>query len=96
MYLFDATVIIMLSSITEFMDSIQFASRLPSSIIHLGFSSGIPDKFLIMFERSPSCHSLVARLIYPYSSLILTALGFKSITLVGSLGLENGGFLDYF
>ena len=62
---FDARVRILLSSMTEFIDSIQFASKSPSNIIHLGLVSGIYDKLLIVFDNRPSFHSLVARRTTP-------------------------------
>ena len=58
-----ASVSIRLSSITLFMDSIQFASKSPSSMIHFGNSSGIAPIFLITVESKPSFHSLVAMLM---------------------------------
>ena len=79
---FDASVSMRLSSMTEFIDSIQLASRSPSKMIHFGFSSGIDDKCLITFESNPSLHSLVAMLMYPYNSSVLTALGLMSTAFV--------------
>mmetsp|Transcript_11916 Transcript_11916/g.29155 ORF Transcript_11916/g.29155 Transcript_11916/m.29155 type:complete len:205 (-) Transcript_11916:1787-2401(-) len=71
---------------TEFIDSIQLASRSPSKMIHFGCSFGIPDRCLITFDSNPSLHSLVAMLINPYSSSVLTALGLISTTFVGISG----------
>ena len=51
---FDASVSIRLSSITEFIDSIQLASRSPSSMIHLGCSSGMLPRSRMILERRPS------------------------------------------
>lgn len=61
-----ARVRILLSSITEFMDSIQLASRSPSRMIHLGFSSsGSSAICLNSFENNPSFHSLEGCMMYP-------------------------------
>mmetsp|Transcript_18178 Transcript_18178/g.40328 ORF Transcript_18178/g.40328 Transcript_18178/m.40328 type:complete len:245 (-) Transcript_18178:372-1106(-) len=78
----EARVSILLSSITLFIDSIQLASRSPSRMIHLGFSSGISPRSLIILESRPSFHSLVAMLINPYSSSVFTDLGLMSTHLV--------------
>mmetsp|Transcript_25091 Transcript_25091/g.29682 ORF Transcript_25091/g.29682 Transcript_25091/m.29682 type:complete len:207 (-) Transcript_25091:5748-6368(-) len=56
---FEGNVKILLSSITEFIDSIQFASKSPSNIIHFGLSSICPRSLIILL-RTPSCHSRVA------------------------------------
>lgn len=61
----EARVRILLSSMTEFIDSIQFASKSPSNMIHLGLVSGIYDKLLMVFDRRPSFHSLVAKSTTP-------------------------------
>lgn len=61
----EASVKILLSSMTEFIDSIQLASKSPSKMIHLGLVSGTYDKLLMVFERRPSFHSLVARSTTP-------------------------------
>mmetsp|Transcript_10255 Transcript_10255/g.30177 ORF Transcript_10255/g.30177 Transcript_10255/m.30177 type:complete len:227 (-) Transcript_10255:5041-5721(-) len=75
---FDASVSIRLSSMTLFMDSIQFASRSPSSMIHFGSSSGIAPMFRMTVDSKPSFHSRVAMLMYPYNSCVSTAFGFTS------------------
>mmetsp|Transcript_8984 Transcript_8984/g.26040 ORF Transcript_8984/g.26040 Transcript_8984/m.26040 type:complete len:329 (-) Transcript_8984:5037-6023(-) len=75
----DARVRSRLSSMTEFMDSIQFASRSPSSMSHFGSSSGICDKSRKMEERSPSFQSRVAMLMYPYRSCVGIVLGLMSL-----------------
>ena len=54
-----------LSSITEFMFSIQLASRSPSRMIHLGLESGALAMSRIVDESSPSFHSRVAMLMKP-------------------------------
>ena len=58
----EASVSSRLSSITEFMFSIQFVSRSPSRMIHLGFWSGIVARSRIVYESRPSFQSRVARL----------------------------------
>mmetsp|Transcript_13996 Transcript_13996/g.13519 ORF Transcript_13996/g.13519 Transcript_13996/m.13519 type:complete len:248 (-) Transcript_13996:622-1365(-) len=80
----DAKVSILLSSMTEFILSIQFASRSPSNMIHLGLSSGISPRSLITLLNNPSFHSLVAILMNPYNSSVLTDLGLISTILVFS------------
>lgn len=57
-----ANVRILLSSMTLFIDSIQLASKSPSSKIHLGFVSGSYDKLRIVFESRPSFHSFDGKL----------------------------------
>ena len=50
----------------------------PSRTIHLGLSEDKFDMSRMIIENSPSFHSLVARFIKPYSSSVVTALGFIS------------------
>ena len=71
-----------LSSMTLFMDSIQLASRSPSSMIHLGWRSETMPRSRIVFEMMPSFHSRVAMLTKPRNSFVLTTLGLKSTTVV--------------
>ena len=56
---FDASVSMRLSSMTEFIDSIQFASRSPSSTIHLGSTSSICPSVRMIWDSTPSFHSRV-------------------------------------
>ena len=56
----DASVSILLSSMTLFMDSIQLASRSPSRIIHLGVMLRSAPRSRIIFDSRPSFHSRVA------------------------------------
>lgn len=49
---------------TLFIDSIQLASKSPSSRIHLGFVSGNYERDLIVFESKPSFHYFEGKL-YP-------------------------------
>ena len=60
---FDARVRRRLSSITEFMFSIQLASRSPSRMIHFGLLSAAFAMSRIVDESMPSFHSRVARLM---------------------------------
>jgi hypothetical protein len=83
----EASVKILLSSMTEFIDSIQFASKSPSRTNHFGFVSYTYDNSLIVLERRPSFHSLVASKTTPYNSLVLTTFGFKSTKVVFLLSL---------
>ena len=78
---FEASVSILLSSITEFIDSIQLASRSPSRMIHLGFSSGIWPRSRMMTESSPSFHSRVCRWMWPYRSSVGSTFGLRSTAL---------------
>lgn len=55
----------LLSSMTEFIDSIQLASRSPSKMIHFGSSSCELAMSLIVLLRIPSFHSLVESSMYP-------------------------------
>jgi hypothetical protein len=66
---------------TLFIDSIQLASKSPSSKIHLGFESGSSDKDLIVFDRSPSFHYFDGKL-YPYKSFVETVFGLISTIVV--------------
>mmetsp|Transcript_61843 Transcript_61843/g.123977 ORF Transcript_61843/g.123977 Transcript_61843/m.123977 type:complete len:315 (-) Transcript_61843:136-1080(-) len=81
---------ILLSSMTLFMDSIQLASKSPSSMIHLGFESMLPKSRRIL-DSTPSCHSLVARLVYPYKSCVSITFALMSCTYV-SRGLPGSKF----
>mmetsp|Transcript_27012 Transcript_27012/g.37118 ORF Transcript_27012/g.37118 Transcript_27012/m.37118 type:complete len:205 (-) Transcript_27012:332-946(-) len=63
---------------TEFMLSIQFASRSPSRIIHLGCSLGILPMSLITEDSKPSFHSRVDMLMWPYKSSVGITLGLMS------------------
>mmetsp|Transcript_47925 Transcript_47925/g.133614 ORF Transcript_47925/g.133614 Transcript_47925/m.133614 type:complete len:247 (+) Transcript_47925:2798-3538(+) len=83
---FDARVSILLSSITEFIDSIQLASRSPSSTIHFIFVSGMLPRSRIMMERRPSFHSRVAIEMWPYRSSVGTTFGFRSTALILAVG----------
>lgn len=66
----------LLSSITEFILSIQLASKSPSRMIHLGYPSvKSSEKSYMKWLRSPFFHSFVFILVYPYKSLVLTTLG---------------------
>jgi len=84
----EASVSMRLSSITEFMDSIQLASRSPSSMIHLGFSFSIWPRSRMILDSSPSFHSRVAMEMYPYSSSVFTDLGLMSVKVVLLSGLR--------
>ena len=84
----EASVKILLSSITEFIDSIQLASKSPSKIIHLGLLSGTYDKVLMVLDKRPSFHSLVARSTTPYSSFVDTTFGSRSTKVVFLLSLS--------
>ena len=73
----------LLSSITEFIFSIQWASKSPSNIIHFWFLSSAVLIVFIILERIPYLKSLVWILIYlPYKSLLSIDLGFKSFVSV--------------
>mmetsp|Transcript_31121 Transcript_31121/g.92727 ORF Transcript_31121/g.92727 Transcript_31121/m.92727 type:complete len:237 (-) Transcript_31121:4046-4756(-) len=74
----DGSVSRRLSSMTEFIDSIQLASRSPSSMIHLGLSSGMLASSRMLNDSRPSFHSRVAILTYPYSSCVEMDLGLMS------------------
>mmetsp|Transcript_12959 Transcript_12959/g.30930 ORF Transcript_12959/g.30930 Transcript_12959/m.30930 type:complete len:246 (+) Transcript_12959:1511-2248(+) len=78
----EARVRILLSSITLFIDSIQFASKSPSRMIHLGLVSGMVPSDRIVLESSPSFHSRVAMLTHPYSSSDVIDLGLMSTQVV--------------
>mmetsp|Transcript_3565 Transcript_3565/g.14844 ORF Transcript_3565/g.14844 Transcript_3565/m.14844 type:complete len:228 (+) Transcript_3565:135-818(+) len=79
---FEASVSIRLSSMTEFMLSIQLASRSPSRMIHFGSLFGSLPRFRITTDKMPSFHSRVAGWMKPYSSSGMTALGLMSTNLV--------------
>ena len=73
----------MLSSITEFIFSIQCASRSPSKIIHFWFLSSAVLIAFIIFDKIPYLKSLVWIFIYlPYKSLLSIDFGFKSFVSV--------------
>ena len=61
----EASVSSRLSSITEFMFSIQLASRSPSRMTHFGLESGAFCMSRIVVESMPSFHSRVAMLMKP-------------------------------
>jgi len=79
---FDASVKSLLSSMTEFIDSIQFASRSPSSAIHFGLLSVSSDNMRILLDINPSFQSRVLGSQTPYNSLVETTFGFKSTSVV--------------
>ena len=66
---------ILLSSITEFIDSIHKVSTGPSKTSHLLSPLSSAQTFLITDDKTPSVHSLVARSNSPYNSPKETALG---------------------
>ena len=73
----------LLSSMTEFIFSIQCASKSPSSIIHFWFLSSAVLIVFIILDKIPYLKSLVWILIYlPYKSLLSIDLGFKSFVSV--------------
>lgn len=76
----------LLSSITEFIDSIHSVSTGPSNTSHFwsGFSSA--QVCLITLDRTPSVHSLVFRSNSPYSSPRDRALGLMGQSYVLVLG----------
>ena len=78
----DASVNILLSSITLFMDSIQFVSRSPSSRIHLDDVLDSWPRSRMTLDSRPSFHSRVAMVMKPYSSSVDTDLGLMSTNLV--------------
>ncbi len=76
-----ASVRILLSSMTLFIDSIQLASKSPSNKIHFGLLSGSSDKLLKVFDKRPSFHYLEGKL-YPYRSLVDTVFGLISVIVI--------------
>jgi len=77
-----ARVKILLSSMTEFILSIQFASKSPSNTIHLGKMSVIYPRYLKVLLSRPSFHSRVAKLFAPYNSSGVIDLGLISTIVV--------------
>uniref|UniRef100_A0A1I8JGD9 CCHC-type domain-containing protein n=1 Tax=Macrostomum lignano TaxID=282301 RepID=A0A1I8JGD9_9PLAT len=74
----EASVRILLSSMTVFSDSIHMGSMSPSRTIHLGPSWVMLARSRMITEKRPSFHSRVDGLMMPNSSSLVTALGFKS------------------
>jgi len=83
----EASVSILLSSITVFIDSIHSASMSPSSTIHWCLLVVVLAKSRKVTDISPSFHSRVVGCRKPYSSLRVTDLGLIGLVTVFSLKL---------
>mmetsp|Transcript_13737 Transcript_13737/g.31799 ORF Transcript_13737/g.31799 Transcript_13737/m.31799 type:complete len:248 (+) Transcript_13737:6710-7453(+) len=83
----DASVSILLSSITVFMDSIHSGSISPSRTMYSCGTVVMLAKSRKICDTRPSFHSRVDAWMYPYSSLRVTALGLSTCVVVFSLAM---------
>jgi hypothetical protein len=72
------TIFTLLSSSSEFIESIHSESTGPSTTIHFSSPCSENEHSRIAFESTPSAHSLVTGLNAPESSPIVIAFGFSA------------------